>query len=162
MEKIVEKFQALAIGEKIILVAGVVLFIAAFLPWYSISLEGFGTFSRSGWQSPGALWSILAVFIGLAMSGAITLKTFTDVKLPDDIAGQSWAKVHLGAGSVSLLLVIIKFINEGSFLGFGFYLGLLAAAALAAGGFLMFKEEGVALPSLSSVGSASGEHTPEA
>ena len=152
MEKIVEKFQALAIGEKIILIAGAVLFVAGFLPWYSISVEPFGTFSRSGWQSPGAFWSIIPIFVGLAMVGVATLKAFTEVALPDGIAGQSWAKVHLAGGALALLFVIIKFINENSYLGFGFYLGFLAAAALAVGGFLMYREEGGVLPSLSQRG----------
>lgn len=153
MEKIVEKFQALSIGEKIILIAGAVLFISGFLPWYSIDL-GVVSLSRNGWQSPGAFWSIIPAFVGLAMAGVIAVKTFTDVALPDDIAGQSWAKVHLAGGALALLSVIIKFINENSYLGYGFYLGFLAAAALAVGGFLLFKEEGGMLPSLSSATSA--------
>ncbi len=147
MDKIMQKFQALSLGEKIILVAGVVLFICGFLPWYSID---FGPFSatRNGWQSPGAFWSIIAVVIGLAMSGVITVKTFTDMKLPADIGGQSWARIHLAGGAIALLFIIIKFINENDFLGFGFYLGFLAAAALAAGGALMFRDEGGTLPGM--------------
>ena len=74
MDKWIEKFKALSIGGKIILVAGVVLFIDGFLPWYSVSLGPLGSFTRSGWQSPGAIWSILAILIGLAMSGVIAVK----------------------------------------------------------------------------------------
>ena len=55
---IMEKFKGLGIGEKFILIAGLVLFIDGFLPWYSVDLGPFGNFNRSGWQSPGAIWSM--------------------------------------------------------------------------------------------------------
>lgn len=156
MDNIMEKFQALSLGEKIILVAGVVLFIVGFLPWYSFDLGPFGSVTRSGWQSPGALWSMLAIFIGLAMSGVITAKTFTDVKLPDDIAGQSWARIHLGGGVIALLFIIIKFLNHTGDLSFGFFIGFLAAAALVVGGGLMFRDEGGTLPGMPSNDGPSG------
>ena len=156
MEKILEKFQALGLGEKIILIAGVVLLIASFLPWYSVDLGPFGSVSRNGWESPGALWSIVPVFIGLAMAGVIALKTFTAVQLPNDVGGQSWARVHLAGGALALLFVVIKFLNESSHLSFGFYLGLVAAAALAAAGFLMYRAEGGTLPGMPGGGVSGG------
>jgi len=156
MEKILEKFQALGLGEKIILIAGVVLLIASFLPWYSVDLGPFGSVSRNGWESPGALWSIVAVFIGLAMAGVIAVKTFAGVQLPNDVGGQSWARVHLAGGAVALLFVVIKFLNESSHLSFGFYLGFIAAAALAGAGVLMYREEGGALPGMPGRGASGG------
>ncbi len=85
------------------------------------------------------------------MFTVVALKAFTDVVMPDNLAGQSWAKVHLGGGAVALLSVGIKFVSESEFLGYGFYLGFLAAAALAVGGFMMFKEEGGTRASLSNI-----------
>ncbi len=141
MEKLIEKFGALSIGEKVIIIAGTILFIDGFLPWYSIDFGPLGSFTRSGWQSPGALWSMLAIVIGLGMAAVVVLKGLTEVEIPDNVGGQSWPKILLGGGAAALLLVIIKYLNESSFLGFGFYLGIIAAAALAVGGFLMFREE---------------------
>src|SRR3989304_2620183 len=66
MDKLIERFQALSIGEKIIIIAGAVLLIDGFLPWYSVSAEFAGvkvSASASGWESPGALWSMLAILI---------------------------------------------------------------------------------------------------
>jgi hypothetical protein len=146
MDKLLEKFGALGIGEKIIIIAGALLFIFGFLPWYSVDLGPFGDYTRSGWQSPGALWSILAILIALAMSVVVVLKGLTDVDIPDNVGGFSWAKIFLGGGVATLVLVIIKFINESSHLGFGFYLGFIAAVALAAAGFLMFREEAEGSP----------------
>jgi hypothetical protein len=44
------------------------------------------------------------------------------------------------AGIVVLVVLLIKLIVETDFLGFGAYLGILLAAALAFGGFMVNKE----------------------
>ena len=144
MEKWIEKFNALSLGEKIILPAGVVLFIVGFLPWYSVDLGAFGTYSHNGWQSPGGIWSILAILVGLAMAGVVAVKAFGTATIPDNVGGVTWPKIHLGAGVVALLFLVIKYISDHDYTGFGFYVGIIAAAALAAGGFLMFREESAA------------------
>ena len=141
MDKLIEKFMALSIGEKIIIIAGLVLLIDGFLPWYSVDLGPFGSVTRNGWESPGALWSMLAILIGLAMAAVVILKGLTEVEIPDNIGGVSWPKILLGGGVAALVLVVIKFLNESSHLAFGFYLGFIAAAALAVAGFLIFREE---------------------
>jgi hypothetical protein len=141
MDKLVEKFMALSIGEKIIVIAGALLLIVGFLPWYSIDLGPLGDFTRNGWQSPGALWSMLAILIGLAMAAVVVLKGLTEVEIPDNVGGVSWPRILLGGGVAAFLFVLIKLLNENSYMGFGFYLGIICAAALAAGGFLMFREE---------------------
>ena len=141
MDKLVEKFMALGIGEKIIIVAALVLFIDGFLPWYSIDLGPLGDFTRNGWESPGAIWSILAVLIGLVMGGVVVVKGLTATEMPDNVGGFTWPKIMLGGGVAALLFLVIKLLNESSYMGFGFYLGIICAAALAAGGFLMFREE---------------------
>jgi hypothetical protein len=141
MDKWLEKFNALSIGEKIIIVAGVVLFILGFLPWYSVDLGTFGSYTRNGWESPGAIWSILAILVGLAMAGVIAVKTFGTATIPDNVSGFTWPKIHLGGGVLALVLVLIKLANESSYLGFAFYIGIIAAAALAVGGLLMYREE---------------------
>ena len=144
MEKWIEKFNALSVGEKIILPAGEVLFIVGFLPWYSVDLGPLGSFSRNGWESPGAIWSILAILIGLAMAAVVVVKNLGTVAVPDNVGGATWPKIHLGAGVAALVFVLIKLGNESSHMGFAFYIGIIAAAALAAGGFLMFREESAA------------------
>lgn len=140
-----EQFNKIALGEKIILPAGIVMLIASFLKWYSVSVsflgEDLGSVSRSGWQSPGALWSILAVIIGLVMTGLVAAVRFANVKLPELPNGVTWGRLMLGLGVAALLFIVIKFINESSHMSIGFYLGIIAAIALAAGGFLTFQEE---------------------
>jgi hypothetical protein len=144
MEKWIEKFNALSVGEKIIIPAGVVLFIVGFLPWYSVDLGPVGTHTRNGWESPGAIWSILAILIGLAMAGVVAMKNLGTVVIPDNVGGFTWPKIHLGAGVAALVFVLIKLANESSHLGFAFYVGIIAAAALAVAGFLMLRAESAA------------------
>jgi len=136
-----ESFQKMSLGEKIILVAGPLLLIDSFLPWYSVDL-GLVSFTRSGWQSPGAMWSILAVLLGLVMAGQIALARFTTVQIPSELGNNiTWPKIHLGLGVAAAVFVVIKLVNESSHLGFGFFLGIVLVGALAAGGFLGFQEE---------------------
>ena len=140
MEKVLERFNALRIQEKSILAAGLVLLVDGFLPWYSVDL-GLVSFTASGWEAPGAIWSILAILIGAAMAGVIIAKAFTDVKLPDNVGGMSWPKIHLGAGAAVLGLLLLKLLLESSYIGFGFYVGILAAVVLAGSGFWLYREE---------------------
>ena len=135
-----DKINALSNGEKLIAGGGIVILVASFLPWYSIDVLGV-SFTRNGWESPGALWSLLAVIIGVVMAAAVVVPKFSDMKLPD-LGSITWPQAHLGLGAAALVLVIIKFLNESSELGFGFYIGFLAALALAAGGYLYFTENG--------------------
>ena len=141
MDKLMERFRALSIGEKIILIAGVVLFIDGFLPWYSVDLGPLGDFTRNGWESPGALWSVLAILIAIAMAGVVGVKISTEGVIPENVGGVTWPKIFLGGGVAALVLVVIKWLNESSSLGFGFYLGIIAAAALAVAGVLMYRQE---------------------
>ena len=141
MDKLIEKFMALSIGEKIIVIAGLVLLIDGFLPWYSVDLGPFGSFTRNGWQSPGALWSMLAILIGLAMAGVVAVKLSTEGVIPENVGGFTWPKIFLGGGVASAVLILIKLLNESSHMGFGFYIGILCVAALAVGGVLMYREE---------------------
>ncbi|MDO8615237.1 MAG: hypothetical protein Q7T33_05810 [Dehalococcoidia bacterium] len=149
---IMAKFRALSNGEKVILIAGVVLLIVGFLPWYhagggtievgGIAITDVPSVNRSGWQSPGAIWSMLAILIGLASAGVVLVKNLAKAgTLPDNIGGMTWPKIHLGAGAAAALFVIIKLLNHSGDLGFGFYLGIICVAALAGGGFLMYRDE---------------------
>lgn len=140
---IAEKFRATSVGEKIILAAALLLLIASFLPWYSFDLGVAGvSIDRSGWQSPGALWSMLAVLVGLAMATVILVKLFASAgTLPDNVGGITWPKIMLGAGVFAVLLILIKLVNESSYMAIGFFLGIICVIALAVGGFFMFREE---------------------
>jgi hypothetical protein len=141
MEKFLERFKALSIGEKIIVIAGLLLLIDGFLPWYDVDLGPFGSVTRNGWESPGAIWSVLAILLGLAMAAVVGVKISTEGVIPENVGGFTWPKIFLGGGVASAVLILIKLLNESSHMGFGFYIGILCVAALAVGGVLMYREE---------------------
>jgi len=139
-----ESFMKMPLGEKIILPAGLILLIDSFLPWYHASACVFtvcGSINRSGWQSPGAFWSILAVLIGLALAALVAVTRFTTVKMPALPQGVTMARIYAGGAAAAALFVIIKLINESSHLGFGFFVGIVCVAALCVGGGLLFQAE---------------------
>jgi len=139
---LMEKFKALGLGGQIIVVAALVLFIDGFLPWYSVDLGPFGSVDRNGWESPGAIWSMLAIVVGLAMGGVMVARALMAAgTIPDNISGFTWPKINLGAAGVVALLIVIKLVNESSYLSFGFYVAILCAVALCAGAFLQFQAE---------------------
>ncbi|MCI0814965.1 MAG: hypothetical protein J4N71_07820, partial [Chloroflexi bacterium] len=102
-----EQFQKLGLGEKIILIAGPLLFIDSFLPWYDVDLGPFGSVSRTAWQSPGALWSMLAVFIGLVMTGLVAAVRLGNVTLPEMPQGVTWGRIMLGLGGAACCFVVL-------------------------------------------------------
>jgi len=139
---IVEKFKALPLGEKIILIAAPLFVIDGFLPWFD-----YGVLTRSAWSGDFAFLSILAVFASVAMVAQIAVARFTTVQLPALPQGVTWPRVHLGLGAYVALAVVIRLIL-GESVGpvdadraYGLFIAVILAAALAAGGFLMFQEE---------------------
>jgi hypothetical protein len=134
-------------GEKAAAAGSALLIIFSFFPWYKISFEGFeelgisgGSVSANALEAPGAIWGIIAFFAAIAMLIAILGPKFANLQLPA-LGGVTWGQAFLGLGALALLCVIIKFVNESSYLSIGFYLGFLAALAMAGGGYLLFAEE---------------------
>jgi hypothetical protein len=135
-----EYVNKLTSGQKLIVGSGILMFIASFLPWHKYDF-GIVTENRSAWQSPDTIWSLLAVLISIAMVGVVLAVVFGNVTLPD--LGQfTWGQAALASGALTLVLVIIKFLATTNHLGFGFFLGFIAAVGLAAGGYLRYTEEG--------------------
>jgi hypothetical protein len=140
----------------------VVALIAVFLPWFSYSFNGGGI---GGSFSFGALsyWSgwffFLALLVGLVL---FVLRTFVPtVTIPQ--LPQTDAMIYMIIGIFMALMAIIWLLlfssasytgagySAGS--GFGLYVGLIAAIAVAAGGFLKRSEPQAAV---SSYGGTSG------
>lgn len=133
----------LSTPEKIIGVSGILLFIASFLPWFKVSVSGFGSATGNGWDV-GFLWGGIPTILGLVMVAHVVITNFAEnVKLPD----LPWPQIHLGAGIAAAALVVLKFvIGEDVPTGvdvsrsFGLFLAVIAAIGLGVGGFLYFKE----------------------
>ena len=134
----------LTTGEKIVLGAGAVLLIdLLFFPWHSIDL-GLFSVSRTAVESPNAFWGVVALLITAAMVAVLVLTRFTTVKLPDPPV--PWGDAMFFAGAAVAGLLLLKLLLETDALGFGAWLGILLAGAVAYGGFLMRNEGPAAMP----------------
>lgn len=146
----------LTTGDRVIAISGIVLFVFSFFDWLGAEASA-GGFSDS--EAKGA-WSftltLIAVLIGIAMVVIVALKAF-DVKLPD-LGGTSWGLVLLVMGVVAFAFVLIKLIagpniDTGGFnvdisktREFGIFVGLIATAGLAVGGYLLFQADKAGSP----------------
>jgi hypothetical protein len=135
----VDKINALSNGEKLIAGGGILMLIASFLPWYKVSVLGFSV-SFNGWEAPGAIWSVLAVIISVILAAAVLAPKLGNMQLPN-LGTVTYGQVFLGGGVLVALCIILKLINESSSMSYGFFLGILAAAAIAGGGYLLYTEE---------------------
>jgi len=141
-------------SEKVIAGSAIAFLIFSFFPWY-----GKGSYSRNGWSY--FLFGIIPLLLAIIMVAQIAVSRFTETKLPD--LPITWGQVHLIAGGLAAVLVLLKLIIGdkyglgGSVLGvhlpsisldrqFGIYLAFLASLGLAAGGFLKSREPAAASP----------------
>lgn len=133
-------------GERIVLIAGVLLIVdLLFLPWHNIDLGGAAESlgidtTRSGAQSPNAFYGVVALILTLVMVAQIVLDKLTSAALPNPPV--PWAQVHLIAGGTVALMLVIKLLVETEFLGFGAFVGVLAGLVLAFGAYSIGQEHG--------------------
>ena len=144
MENIVEKLKALSLAQKLVAGGGVLMLIASFMPWYSFSELGF-SFTQSGWDAPGSIWSLLAIVVSLAAAGAVLAESVGNIKLPDLGPSTTWGMLYGGAGAAVAVLMLLKLwrimaVPVGG-MGWGFFVAIVAAAIVAAGGYLLYTEE---------------------
>ncbi|MET0903010.1 MAG: hypothetical protein ABWZ52_07215 [Acidimicrobiales bacterium] len=156
----------LTLADRIILGSGIVLFIAYFLTWFSVDIEGFGDLGSAGEASGsdvGFFWSTFPMLIGLLLAGLVVASKLFDVKLPE--LPIPWGQAFLGAGALAAILVVLKLIigesDEGIpgvevNRGIGLFLAALAAIGLAVGGYLKMQagEDDAAPPAGGDTGSA--------
>lgn len=150
-------WSKLGTGQKIAGIAGVVLVIDLFLPWYSLDF-GLGSSSLNAFDAEFLAW--FGSFVAIAGAAVLLLKALdvTDVKVGNFQAEQ----LALGLGAIGAILILLRWITEpgetvggiGLSVGFGLWLGLLAAIAVAYGGFQATKDAGLDVPGLGGGGTA--------
>jgi hypothetical protein len=144
-------------GEKVAGISGVALFLIMIIfKWFglkaSAGIPGGPSFSaeitRNAFGSYGFIDIVLFVTVIAAVGLALIKASDTDVSLP--VAASA---IVAGLGIISVVLIIISIISPPDFGGvsgsgidntrkIGVFLGLIAAAAVAYGGYLAMQEEG--------------------
>ena len=128
-------FQTMNKQRKFVLIAAAAGIISCFLPWITISFGGFGGGSVNGMHS----WGMLAflAFIGAGVSAFLGDQTKT-------MTSTFWF-VALACGALSVLGVLLYFINIptgfGASYGFGIFIGAAAAIGVLASAY-MFRSPG--------------------
>lgn len=138
-------------GEKVAAISGVALFIFMFFSWYGVDVGPISgaLLDRAGVDTTATAWvafDILDLFLLLTLAVAIGLAVLSatgrSVALP---IGASVITTVLGA--LATFFVFYRILNQPGpndviTVKIGAYLGLLASAGIAAGGYLAMRDEG--------------------
>lgn len=130
----------LTTGDKVIAGSGIALFIFSFFPWFGIDI-GFGSYSESAWDD---FLPILAVLLGIALVVLLGLVKFSTVRLPS--LPLPLNQLFLIGGVIVFALLLLKLLIGGEEQGIdldrriGVFLGVLAGAGMAVGGWLKSQE----------------------
>ena len=146
----------LSLGDQIAAASGIALLVVMFLPWYgaSVSTDVAGGFSVSdsanAWEVFSSIDILLFLVAVVAIGVAVARATGS---LPDDVPG---ALILLVAGALGVLLVLYRIIDVpgpdvSGFGGvnvdfgrkIGIFLGLIATAGIAYGGWRANEESAV-------------------
>ena len=141
MPTLTELARRPTLGQAIVMVTGVLLFIWGFLPWYS---DAGG--SANAWSTetiPGLLLTATWVpLLSLAIAIFVAIKVFAN-GFPDQVFGFTWAQLSMVVGLIGVLISLGFLVanrslgNLGSLnLGVGLILSFITALVLLAGGVL--------------------------
>lgn len=145
----------LSTGEKIAGVSAILLFIFMFVDWFSVDVStSAGAFSVSG-SAGGSAWDaldVIPIFLMIAIVAAVGVAV---VRLTDALFEPAIPlnAVVAALGALSVVLILYRIVNPpdaGSAPGIsvdvspaiGIFLGLIAAAGIAYGGYRAMQEEG--------------------
>lgn len=132
-----DRLAGMSMPRKLIAGAGVVLLIDSFLPWYHFSVGGFGGASASGWHGVGVVAWLFVIAL-LAVEG-----TRIAGVLPLEEGRADIATLAGAAGTVLFGLIYVLIRLTDGYLGFGFFIGVIALAALAFGTWKFVQESDV-------------------
>jgi hypothetical protein len=142
-------------GEKIAGVSAVLLFVFMFFDWFGVEISGEGGSVSFGSGAGGSAWDaldfipiVLVITIAVALINVFLRLSDSDYEPP---ISMNVAVAVLGG--ISTLLILFRIIDPPGFgtfggvsvdatLEFGIFLGLIAAAGIAFGGYKAMQEEG--------------------
>ncbi len=150
------ELDRLNLGEKIAGASAILLFIFMFFDWFGVEVSGVGGFSGTISGEGGNAWDTLDFIpIVLIVTIVVTL-VLAGIRLADSPVEPT---VPLSAavavlGAISTLLVLYRIVFPPNFASFGgvsvdatlsvgIFLGLLASAGIAYGGYTAMREDGI-------------------
>jgi len=164
-------------GEKISAASAILLFVFMFFDWFGVEVSGVPGFSGTIGGAGGSAWDaleVIPIFLMIAIIAAVGVAVIrlTDADLEPPI---SLNAIVAALGALAFLLILYRIVNPpggGSFGGvsvettleIGIFLGLLAAAGIAYGGYAAMREEGMTFGDVGDQlsGGPGGGHQPPA
>jgi hypothetical protein len=134
-------WNSLSNGGKIVGIAGIVLIINIFLPWYGFSAGGFSS-SINAFDAGFLAWGG-SVF---AIAGAVFVLIGEVGESKVNLGGLQGPQIGLLLAGLGAVLVVLRFLTETDLTKFGLFIGILASIAVAVGGYMSVKESGIGLP----------------
>lgn len=135
-------------ARKLILGAAVVLLVDSFLAWYHVSI-GTASANASGWHDIGPVAWVLTIALlvveGCRIAGVLPL---------DDARAELLSLALAAAVLLFGLIYVIQRLSDG-YLGYGFWIGLVAFIVLGVGAYGVFRS-GDAMTTLKSMQASSG------
>lgn len=141
-----EQLKALPLGRQLILGAGVLLLIDTFLHWQSVDIGPF-TASRNGWHG---FWGVLLGLLTIALVAWVAARAY-DVELPMEIPE---GLTSLVLGVLILAFALIKNLTD-DYSTLWSYIGIVLAAIVAYGAWLVYQSSEESMPGMGSSSSAS-------
>lgn len=130
----------LSTAHKIAIGGAVVLLVDSFLNWYSVSAFGV-SIGINAWDAGFLAWG--AVVAGVAAGVILALKAMG--KHDTQAGGKSAEQIAMILGIAAFVLAVLRLVTETSYMAYGLFIGIAAAAAVAYGAWTASK--GVAAPS---------------
>jgi hypothetical protein len=138
-------------NDLVVMGAGVLMFVDSFLPWYGVSVKGYGSASSSGWNSGFGAW--FSIILVLAVAGLAAARVFGGRSMPAVANGQfSWTLITAVVSVIAAIIILLRWVTYPSATGvdagakFGTYLGLIIAIVQAVFGYLSIVAAGEKLP----------------
>jgi len=154
-------FSKITLGQKIAGVSSLVLIVTIFLPWYSLSVPGFGSVSGGPFESVLSTFGLLFLFGAIIIIG---MKIFGSANFAiGPLKPEQIALLLAGLGAIFVLIKLIFGHSESGLSldrGFGLFIGFLAAAGVTAGAFFMMTEAGIEMPDMDDFKSFGGSSDP--
>jgi hypothetical protein len=145
-----DQLKGLPLGRQIILGAGVLLLIDTFLDWQQVSVFT-SSVGQSAWHGFWGVVMGLALIVLLAWTVVKAFEIDIPVNVPDGLTS-------LGLSVLILLFALIKAISD-SYVHWPAWAGVVLAAVITYGAWLVFAASGDSLPSMSSMSSSGGSST---
>jgi len=122
----------------VIIAAGAVTVIGAFLPFWEVPLVG----TTNAWGRLLFPIATLMPIFGLVMAVQIAAARFGNVQFPDRVLGFTWPQVHVALGSFAALLAVCYLVSDKGIMSFGigYWIVLLGCLGLATGAVMLERE----------------------